>query len=128
MDKNIEDTIIYVDDINEEDCEENILTISNNVSDLDENAKTTDAATFKKLRSELAGSEDRISPIKAIRMKCIDCCCGQKGEVNLCPCKDCPLWPFRFGKNPYSNKAFSEEQKIAMAERMRNHRENKAIK
>lgn len=87
--------------------------------------RTSDAAAFKKLKERFSSSEDRISPIKAIRLKCLDCCCGQRVEVNLCPCEDCPLWPFRFGKNPYSNKTFSDEQKAAMAERMRTHRENK---
>ena len=56
------------------------------------------------------------SPIKAIRAKCLDCCCGQENEVKLCTCKDCPLYAFRFGKNPY---LYTEEQRQAMAERMR---------
>lgn len=37
------------------------------------------------------------SPLKAIRAKCIDCCCGVKAEVRMCPSKTCPLWPFRSG-------------------------------
>ena len=41
-----------------------------------------------------------ITPIKAIRAKCLDCCCGQRKEVMLCPCGDCPLYLYRFGKNP----------------------------
>lgn len=41
-----------------------------------------------------------LSPIKAIRKNCIDCMCGQSKEVRLCPSKDCPLYPYRFGKNP----------------------------
>ena len=56
------------------------------------------------------------SPIKAIRAKCLDCCCGQANEVKLCTCKDCPLYAFRFGKNPY---LYTEEQRQAMAERMK---------
>ena len=39
-------------------------------------------------------------PIKAIRAKCLDCCCGQSREVAACPSDDCSLFPFRFGKNP----------------------------
>lgn len=38
------------------------------------------------------------SPLKAIRAKCIDCCCGNKTEVRLCPSEKCPLWPFRSGR------------------------------
>lgn len=41
-----------------------------------------------------------MTPLKAIRKKCLECCCGQYKEVRLCPAKDCSLYPFRFGKNP----------------------------
>lgn len=44
------------------------------------------------------------TPMKAIRAKCLDCCCGNSNEVKLCPCEDCPLHPFRFGKNPNIKK------------------------
>lgn len=41
-----------------------------------------------------------MSPLKAIREKCLDCCCGSASEVKLCPSKGCALWPFRSGHNP----------------------------
>jgi len=41
------------------------------------------------------------SPLQAIKKKCLDCVCFQKKEVKLCPADDCPLWVFRFGKNPF---------------------------
>ena len=41
-----------------------------------------------------------LTPLKAIRAKCLDCCCEQRNEVAACPCQDCPLYPYRFGKNP----------------------------
>lgn len=41
-----------------------------------------------------------LTPIKAIRAKCLDCCCQQQIEVRLCPCIDCSLWPYRMGKRP----------------------------
>lgn len=41
------------------------------------------------------------SPVKAIRAYCIDCMCGNTAEVRRCPLDSCPLFPFRFGKNPY---------------------------
>ena len=51
------------------------------------------------------------SVLKAIRLKCLDCCCDSAYEVKLCPCEKCPLHPFRFGKNPYrSKKEYTEEQ------------------
>lgn len=44
---------------------------------------------------------DRVpSPLKVIRSHCLDCCCGQIGEVNLCPSEDCALHPYRFGRGP----------------------------
>ena len=58
------------------------------------------------------------SPIKAIRAKCLDCCCGQANEVKLCTCKDCPLYTFRFGKNPYRNRNLTDEQRRKAAERL----------
>ena len=41
--------------------------------------------------------EDRGSRKKAIRLKCLDCCCGSVYEVRLCPVRKCPLWRFRLG-------------------------------
>jgi len=62
------------------------------------------------------------SPIKAIREKCLECCCGSSQEVKLCEISDCALYPFRFGKNPYNRKTYTEEQKAAIAERLKNAR------
>ena len=60
---------------------------------------------------------DRLTPIKAIRAKCLDCMCGSSYEVELCPCGDCPLFPYRFGKNPYI--ILSDEERERRAERGR---------
>lgn len=48
---------------------------------------------------------------KSIRLKCIDCCCGDKTEVRLCPAFNCALWPFRMGISPTSirQKEVNEE-------------------
>jgi hypothetical protein len=43
-----------------------------------------------------------VSPMQAIRRKCLDCCCGQIVEVKLCEAVACPLWPFRAGRHPYT--------------------------
>ena len=40
---------------------------------------------------------ERLSRSKAIRMKCIDCCCGNMAEVRRCPVTNCPLWRYRMG-------------------------------
>ena len=41
---------------------------------------------------------ERIGRAKAIRLKCIDCCCGNTAEVRKCPAESCPLWRFRMGR------------------------------
>ena len=63
-------------------------------------------------------SGEILSPIKAIRAKCMDCCYDQREEVKLCPAKDCPLWPFRLGKNPNRARNMTDEQKEAARERL----------
>ena len=44
------------------------------------------------------------SPLKAIRYFCLECLGESPEEVKNCTCPDCPLYPFRFGKNPYRKK------------------------
>lgn len=62
--------------------------------------------------------EKRISPLKAIRLKCLDCSCGSSNEVKLCPVVKCPLYPFRDGHNPYTKKEYSPEERAALAARL----------
>ena len=59
-----------------------------------------------------------LSPLKAIRAKCLDCMCGQMQEVRLCPCEDCPLYPYRMGHNPNRKGigGFKEDAEAAEAE------------
>ena len=40
------------------------------------------------------------SPLKAIRLKCLDCCGGEAKEVRKCEIQTCSLWPNRMGRNP----------------------------
>ena len=49
-------------------------------------------------------AEKKLTPLKAIRAKCLECSCGQAKEVRLCILKDCPLYPYRMGKRPKDNK------------------------
>lgn len=44
----------------------------------------------------------QMSPMKAIREKCLDCSCGQPSEIRLCESVKCPLWPFRAGQHIYT--------------------------
>jgi hypothetical protein len=41
-----------------------------------------------------------LTPMKAIRLKCVDCSGGSYAEVRRCELKLCPLWPYRKGKKP----------------------------
>lgn len=41
-----------------------------------------------------------LTPMRAIRAKCVDCCCGNMAEVRRCPAEKCALHPYRFGKRP----------------------------
>jgi hypothetical protein len=64
-------------------------------------------------------ADEITSPLKAIRAKCLDCSNGSWKEVELCPCKTCDLWAFRFGKNPYRKKReMTEEQRAAACARL----------
>lgn len=37
--------------------------------------------------------------IKAIKDRCLDCSAGSIYEVEMCPCENCPLYPYRRGLN-----------------------------
>ena len=61
-----------------------------------------------------------MTPMKAIRAKCLDCCCGSSNEVRLCTATGYPLYEFRLGKNPnIKPRQLTEEQRATMAENMR---------
>lgn len=59
-----------------------------------------------------------MTPMQAIRAKCIDCCCGQVYEVKLCTAKDCPLFAFRMGKNPNYKREYTDDERKALASRL----------
>lgn len=61
-------------------------------------------------REELmAAGHQPMSPLKALRLRCLDCCAGQPSEVRLCTAVGCPSWPFRMRNNPW-RKEPSEAQ------------------
>lgn len=65
-----------------------------------------------------------MTPLKAIRAKCLDCS-GSATEVRLCPVTGCPLYKFRFGKNPRRKWKLTEEEKQERAEHLKKAREKK---
>ena len=38
--------------------------------------------------------------LRAIRLKCVDCCCGSVNEVRNCGIDSCTLHPYRLGADP----------------------------
>lgn len=52
----------------------------------------------------------KLTPIKAIRKKCLGCCCGQVVEVRLCNITACPLHGYRMGRRPKTEDADSQQE------------------
>ena len=42
----------------------------------------------------------KITPLKAIRQHCLECGDGKPKSVKICNLEECPLYRYRFGKNP----------------------------
>ena len=64
--------------------------------------------------------------LRAIKLKCLDCSTYNINEIKECPVKNCPLYPFRLGKNPFrKKKEISEEERNKLSERMKNLKRNK---
>lgn len=61
-----------------------------------------------------------MSPLKALRLRCVDCCAGSANEVRLCVSVSCASWPFRMGQNPWRAPASEAQREAgrAMARRM----------
>jgi hypothetical protein len=59
-----------------------------------------------------------MSPLRAIRAHCLDCCGGSAQEVAKCMALNCPSWAFRMGTNPHRKRP-SDEHRQAMQERGR---------
>ena len=57
----------------------------------------------------------RVSPLRALRLHCLDCCNESAQEVRLCTAVDCASWPFRMGKNPWRRKLDPQERAALQA-------------
>lgn len=67
--------------------------------------------------------------LKAIKLKCMDCCGGDWNEVKLCQAKEsCFLHPFRLGKNPFNVRELTDEERQALRDRLVKMREAKNAK
>lgn len=79
----------------------------------------------KDLERELAEGIYKARPLlKAIKLKCLDCCGGCWKEVQECPAKDtCFLHPYRLGKNPLKKRKYSPEYTEVLRKRLQRARE-----
>lgn len=103
-------------------------TIDNENDVIETSAEEIEDAEETEIESETDSKSDiatNTSPIKAIRLKCLDCCCWQYSEVKACTCTDCPLYPFRFGKNPFIKRTYTYEEKQKIKERLQTGRNKK---
>ena len=67
------------------------------------------------------------SPLKAIRAKCLDCCCGSAYEVKNCVIHDCELYPFRMGHNPNRKSSLTAAPRKEAGEKLKSSRLAKKI-
>ncbi|HBV67660.1 MAG TPA: hypothetical protein DEF04_05400 [Clostridiales bacterium] len=54
-----------------------------------------------------------MTPIQAIRKKCLECSNGQYNEIRACMIDTCPLYSFRVGEN-YSKKEECTSEQISI--------------
>lgn len=75
---------------------------------------------------ETQTNEKYVPPLRAIRLRCLDCSGDSYTEVELCPVTNCSLWHYRFGKNPFRKKReMSEENRMKAAERIRQYHQSR---
>lgn len=53
----------------------------------------------------------KLTPMRAIRAKCLECSNGQVKEVRLCPIKRCALYEYRLGHRP-KDEEFTAENNL----------------
>jgi hypothetical protein len=100
---------LRIDDTPEEEEE-----LDGATGDGEEEADTSDEPEYEKVEGETAQeAQDRIeakyraratSPLRAIRAFCVLCMGAQPREVAHCSAKDCVLFAFRDGKNPFQKR------------------------
>ena len=53
------------------------------------------------IKSKHGGTKEvYLSPLRAIRLNCLECVCWAPSEVKNCASKLCSLYPYRLGTNP----------------------------
>ncbi|MFZ1081962.1 MAG: hypothetical protein WAO19_08550 [Candidatus Kryptoniota bacterium] len=62
---------------------------------------------------------NKLSPLKSIRLKCLECSNDSTSEVRNCVITDCPLYEFRLGKNPNRKGVGNHTRHTRFAEKSR---------
>lgn len=64
--------------------------------------------------------QQRDPPLKAIRKTCLRCQGNSSRGVDECSSVDCPLWKFRYGKDPWrKSKQYTEEELEQLRNRLK---------
>ena len=106
-----------MDKSNKNDKYEDGVDEMDEIDEIDEVGEDEENAELDLNESENGGVIT--SRAKAIRAKCLDCCCGQYKEVKHCPATTCPLYPFRLGKDPFRKaRTYTDEQREAARKRL----------
>lgn len=71
--------------------------------------------TTEEFNQEVLGNKN---VLRAIHLKCYDCSAYNINEIKECPVKECPLYPFRQGKNPFRKRELTDEQRQKIGERL----------
>lgn len=80
------------------------------------------AENFKEMGHEPLGFR------KAIKSFCLWCVNGSYSEVTKCVATDCPLYPYRTGKNPFkAQREYTDEERNAFRERFAQMRSQKDV-
>lgn len=61
--------------------------------------------------------------LRAVHLKCYDCSAFSSKEIKECPVKECPLYPFRQGKNPFRKREVTDEERQKMRERLKQNKQ-----
>ena len=69
------------------------------------------------IRTEKSTRTITLTPIKAIRAFCSECMCWQPKEIENCTDKLCPLYPYRFGKDPGQKRDLTDAQRDVLRKR-----------
>lgn len=75
---------------------------------------------------DYADPENLLSLRRAVRMKCIECNCGDRSAAKECAITTCALYPYRAGRNPRPRAARpASPAQQAARERLRKARSTK---